>query len=350
MTSCADGSCQVRDLSREEKRQAFNHNVDKAQETWKDLRNDLLRVGDDFFAHVTDMTQVEGCLHDGWDELIHAAKVIPPDSSEHDRLVTLIADLRELGPFVRRKKEASPADDDGNNDEPAVMPNGQQLWTDLPYLAEQLQTFWMNESMELPVDERRSLAVMTAKLCASGICSYDISPCALWLFKEALETDRPLTRSSSMDSMSDVDAEILPIADLLPACAEWLHYSNCKIAQFSANNCNPVGDGERLLCPGPLAAEAIVPQHGFSLARWLFWRRRLGDLYLTGDEQVAKMARVCFEAMATTGRSIGIEIPGERRYLERVYDALEKEVTNRGSTVCVAVDDIEIDPAWAIED
>jgi hypothetical protein len=218
MADCVDGSCKLQNLTREEKRKEYQHHPSNAHETWQGLRDDLIRIGHQYHDHTADIPNVEESLHDAWDELIHAARAIPSGSSEHDRLVTLVLEMRELGTFQRKKISAS-ADDL----EAAVMDNYELLWTDVPYLAHDLQNYWVEESSNLPAVERRNLAAFTAKLCSSGVRAEALSGCALWLFKEALETDRLEVASSLPD---DSNEAVLPLADLLPACVEWLNYSN----------------------------------------------------------------------------------------------------------------------------
>ncbi|KAK1763170.1 hypothetical protein QBC33DRAFT_563165 [Phialemonium atrogriseum] len=83
--ACADGFCKVvRYLSREEKRKEYDHDMENAREPWQDLRNDMIRIGHQYSDHTTGITNIGESLHDAWDELIHAAKIIPSASSEHD--------------------------------------------------------------------------------------------------------------------------------------------------------------------------------------------------------------------------------------------------------------------------
>jgi hypothetical protein len=349
MAACENGSCAVRYRNREEKRNEYKHDFTNARDTWQGLRDDLFRIGHQYFDCTADIPDIEESLHDVWNELIHAAKIIPSISSEHDRLLTLVITVRELGNFSRKLKNAIP----GGDEEVATMANGQRLWTDVPYLAQDFQDYWTNESIVLPAIERENLAVLTAKLCGAGVCSIDLARCALWLFKETLETERPLIVSSSGGDHSKGCHP--PVSELLPACIEWLTYSNSKLARLSADNCNPAswsegGEDRVSIAPGPLATKANVIQQGFSVSRWLFWRQRLGEMYLSGDQQVAKSARKCFEVMALTGLAVGIEIPGEKKYLERLFEALDKELAARNGKGSVGPEDIEIDPAWPIDE
>ncbi|CAM1501295.1 Fc.00g104570.m01.CDS01 [Cosmosporella sp. VM-42] len=363
MAECVNSSCKVRCHGRAEKREEYNHELGKARETCNDLRNDLIRIGHQFFDYSSSITEIQENLHDAWDELIHAAKSIPSDSSEHDRLVTLVFELRELGILCREHKDEGPEGSRRSamqllGHEYATMPlnenSCQRLWRDLPYLSQDIQTFWIRESMGLQTAERASLATLTAKLYSCGICPEGLASCVLWLFKEALETERPLT-APSPGSSSELEHSPVPLAELLPACLEWLNYGNFKLAKMSADNYLPASiftenDGFVSFVPGPFELEAGIAQEGLTISRWLSWRKRLGDLYLHGDKQVSKTARQCFELMVGTGLAIGLKIPGEKRYLEQLFDALDKELAARGFKDCVGPEDIEIDPAWANED
>jgi hypothetical protein len=53
--------------------------------------------------------------------------------------------------------------------------------------------------------------------------------------------------------------------------------------------------------------------------------------------------------MAHTGLAVGIEIPGEKKYLEKVFEALDKKLLVRNKLGSVGPEDIEIDPNWATE-
>jgi hypothetical protein len=319
--------------TREQKRSEYETDFAKAQQTRQDFKDYLHRIVHHYFVWRTDIASLEEDLHDSWDELIYAAKIIPSVSSEHDRLLSLVLEVRELGPIVRKRKTETGIEES----ESAIMSNGQRMFIDLPYLGEDFQLFWTNESLGLANVERESLAVFTAKLCAAGVCSIDLAQCALWLFKETLETD-------AKDS-----GHSLP--DLLPTCIEWLKYGNDKLAKLSADGCSTAGNGQQAaISPGPLASKANVTQPGFSMARWLFWRQRFAELYLSGDKKIAKHGRQGFEAMVYTGLNAGVDIPGEKKYLEKLFEALGNELRKLdGEQGCVTPALIDIDPAWATE-
>jgi hypothetical protein len=53
--------------------------------------------------------------------------------------------------------------------------------------------------------------------------------------------------------------------------------------------------------------------------------------------------------MVMAGLPMGLEIPGEKAYLERLSAALGKELIAMGSEACIRAQDIEIDPVWVME-
>lgn len=300
------------------------------------LHEQMISIGDQYLNHGQDGAGLEERLHELWGEVFYSAKHISTTSYEHDRLVTLILEARQLGPLARR-----------GDQEGAVLPNGQRLWTDLPYLVQELERVWLLESFKFAATERANLAAFTAKLCAVGVCPDELSRCALWLFKETLEVERPLHLPDASES------DLRPsIVDSLPACLAWLRFNNFKLARLSAMDFDPVihrdeGKPESSTALGALAGSSEISQNGFSMKRWLFWRRRLRELYNTGDSEVMKLTRDCFEVAAQTGRLIGIEIPGEQQYLARVFEALDRELARREFAGSVEPSDIEIDMGWA---
>lgn len=62
--ACADGSCNVRYLGREEKRKEYDHGLANARETWQGLRNDLIRIRHQYSDHTTGITNIGESLHD----------------------------------------------------------------------------------------------------------------------------------------------------------------------------------------------------------------------------------------------------------------------------------------------
>ncbi|KAA8644298.1 hypothetical protein EYZ11_008348 [Aspergillus tanneri] len=73
------------------------------------------------------------------------------------------------------------------------------------------------------------------------------------------------------------------------------------------------------------------------------------DVISERNESAVK--RASSEEAVQAGRCIGIEIPGERAYLERVFEVQvevpDKELIARGWEGSEGAEDIEIDPDWA---
>ncbi|KAF7629712.1 hypothetical protein AFLA_013420 [Aspergillus flavus NRRL3357] len=327
MADCPSGSCRVRVLTREQKRQEFAYDPAGPQETWQDFKWRILNFTQEYIEHNWDLPFVEEGLHDLWDELIHVAKRHPADSAEHDRLITLILEVREWGTVTRKKKGAS-ADEEP---EQVILPNGQRLWVDIPYLVQEFQDAWMKESMGYTAAQREGLAALTARLCAVGVYPSELSCCALWLFKETFETERPLIR---VEGEGNATNACVPVVELLPACHAWLKYNSFKLAMFTATNHDypPPSTGDSVqasTAPGDLVPKSEFPCSGFSIPRWVFWRRRYKHFHHCGNEQIAKLARACFEEAM-------------------IFEALDAEMITRGRQ-SVEPQDIEIDMDWAEE-
>ncbi|KAF3481993.1 uncharacterized protein GIQ15_04752 [Arthroderma uncinatum] len=346
--------CALPNTTREQKRKDYENDPGNVRETWENLRNSIIGIGRGYFGNDFPATEIKDQLHDIWDELIHAAKITPAASAEHDRLVLLVIEARELGIFTQNKEDraaASASTSPSQIRDEVVLPNGQRLWIDLPYLTQEVTDSWTKESMGFTRAERESVAVWTAKLCAAGVCSDDLSRCALWLFKQALETDRQLIEDDGQgDSKGDKEDTCPTIQDLLPACLAWLKYSNIKLVRLSQANYTGIhssdGGHDDTTMPGNLAVKAGVTQVGFSVQRWLFWRQRFKDLYRSEVPSVVKLAKSCFDASIFSGMDVGISIPGEKIYLTRLFEALDKEMEAREFKECVDAEDIDIDMDW----
>ncbi len=77
--------------------------------------------------------------------------------------------------------------------------------------------------------------------------------------------------------------------------------------------------------PGELARNANVKQAQFSVARWVFWRKRFKEIERCSDGQVAEEAKHGFRLMVRRGREMGFQIDGEAEYEARIIKYLEVE-------------------------
>lgn len=142
------------------------------------------------------------------------------------------------------------------------------------------------------------------------------------------------------------------VVESLPACLAWLKYNKYKLAKLPVTIFNPAAptindERESLVTPGNLVAATGLTQDGFSIKRWLFWRRRCKELYSSEHGEVRAMARACFEEAVNTEHLVGLEIPGEKQYLARLFQALDDEFGARGHVESFEPADIEIDMGWA---
>ena len=295
---------------------------------WRTVRDYILNINHRYTKSTNPIILFEWDMHDLWYMFIQAAKVTPADDPAQDRLVAQLLYAREMGTLRRRTTRT---------EEEAITSDGLRIWTDLPYLAEDMQGAW-EKSMDLSPHHRHNFAAFTARLPALGICPTSLSLCALWLLREALETPRQLTRPENGSGE-------VSVAELLPACAAWFTYCNHKLLTLAVTKHVFPGANLPLSEPGELARQADIQQPGFSVPRWLFWRHRFKDLSRCEDEHVATEARRGFDAMINTGRCMGYEIAGESKYWVRVQNALSEEMKRSGKG-SVSSDDIVIDMDW----
>lgn len=266
-------------------------------------------------------------FHTLWYMFIRAAENIDGDSAEQDRLFNQLVYAKELGTPVTQQEIPSVP----------VSP-----WRGLPYLVDDFQVAWVEKSWQLRPHERRNFAAFTARLLALGSCDLDISLCALWLLRETLEASRPIEPDPTTPPRT-------PLSELLPAVAQWFQISNTKLLKLAVHQWGD-GNNTELALPGELARAEAVDRPGFSILRWVFWRKRLGELcYHQGASDVAATAKIAFEHMIITGRLLGHQIPGEKSYWSRVYHTLDMELKRSGKP-SVGLEEIVTEPAWADED
>lgn len=293
---------------------------------WQSVGGHVLNTSFRYTTWTHPISDFKWDLHDLWYTLIQAAQIMPADDAAQDRLVHQVLYARSLGTLRRTTT---------GTEEQAITADGGRIWTNLPYLVCDLQTVW-EQSTALSPTHRHNLAAFTARLAALGVGGADLSDAALWLLRTALETPRPLTKAGGGDSIS--------LAELLPACVAWFQYCNHRLLTLSVSQ---HGSHAPAATPGELAQIAQVSHWGFSVARWLFWRRRFKELSrCTDDDVVARQGKRGFGLMVKTGRDLGYQIPGEANYVAKVQQALLDELKRSGKQY-VTSDEIVIDLDWA---
>lgn len=222
-------------------------------------------------------------LHDLWYRLIAVAKVTPAEDAETDRIVAQVVRLRELGPLTHK--------DSGKE---AVMSNGQHLWTDLPFLEEDLYKAWTDGLHTMTPSQRDNLAGFMSRLLGSNACGNGIAPCVLILFRAALETSK---ESPSTDG---------PVSEhLLSAVFTWLYWGSFKIWKLSILGAPLITQEARLSAMGSnwgdvgdLATAAGVEEKGFSEKRLRFWIIRLEGIAADVADKDSTLSDKCKRSAA----------------------------------------------------
>ncbi|MEU6133053.1 DUF3632 domain-containing protein, partial [Saccharopolyspora sp. NPDC047091] len=173
---------------------------------------------------------IAAILWAAWHPVLTAARTAP---ATQPRLVALVAAVRDLGPLPGRNRVW-----------------GLEVFTDLPCFGALLRETWdADPAGQVP------LAAFAARLTSSGI---DFSLHALWALREHLEHPDP---------PRDLGAVLSWARHAGPVLAE--HARTHRV--FADHDRGP----DRL---GPLALSRGIDGHGFSPARWAFWRTRLAEL------------------------------------------------------------------------
>ncbi|KAK3897067.1 hypothetical protein C8A05DRAFT_20093 [Staphylotrichum tortipilum] len=214
-------------------------------------------------------------LHDLWHTYWHGAINTAPDSPKLDRLALQIIQAREQGVLTREQTSET-----SRVSLEAMASNGQRLWTDLPFLVEDMAAHWTNGCAEMSSAQRLSGAQFLALLAAAGGAVDDaICGVGLVVLREALETPRPLGTLGAADGDPGRQIGGMSVADLLPAANVWLFTAGWKLVRLSDGGWeggDGVGLGE-LVTSGRYRWE--VPRHGgFSPQRWMWWLRRLDEI------------------------------------------------------------------------
>lgn len=291
---------------------------------WPSIREFILNINYRYIQSNLPITIFEQDIHDLWYMFFQTAQITDADSPEHDRLVSQLIYAKELGTSQRI---TGPTADTF------------RLWTDLPYLVGDIREAWEKKSMKLRPTQRHNFVAFTARLLALGVCDSGVSLCALWLLREALETPRPLIQA-------EVDGDEVSVAELLPATIEWFQQSSPKLLSLAVKNRSFAEVDSQISLPGELARNAGINQAGFTVSRWVFWRKRFKEICRCENAQVAKEARLGFDAMISSGRLMGYNIPGEANYWAKVEKALEEELVRSGNA-SVSLEDIAVGLDWA---
>ncbi|KAM0426514.1 hypothetical protein ACHAPT_008206 [Fusarium lateritium] len=257
-------------------------------------------------------TPVQG-LHVLWRMFIETAKVLDKDDLFHDKLVLLLLWTRD---FDKLHRDLRPSQSIGIT------------WESYGF-ADSLQESWEESLLSDTPSQLCNLATFSAKALAAGEFHDCLALTALWYLRETLEvTDEAVTTK------------------LLPAAVVWVDQCRHKLLTLSlfghSYETHPKTD---LSTCGALAQTQGIDESGFSLERWLFWRRRFQHLSHSEDPSVAKDAKKGFMTMINCGRDLDYEVPGEAKFAERLQKAMwEALVESRKESL--DGDEIDINVDW----
>lgn len=217
-------------------------------------------------------------MHDLWYMYWHGAVNTSPSSPKIDRLALQILQLKEQGTLTV-------ATNDKANTSPVTTSDGALVWSDLPFLVQDMTAHWTTTCAALSSQQRLSGAEFLALLATSG-ASADNALCGIGLvmLREALETPRVTGRLTTSDQASNRQLKDLSVADLLPSANAWLFAAGRKMIQLSDAEWNRGLDssgklGALVLDQSNIAAGLESPPHeGFSPQRWVWWLRRLEQI------------------------------------------------------------------------
>ena len=236
-------------------------------------------------AHTYAMTEpskpiqvIELEIREVWYLFILAAMSIDAHHPAQDRLTRLVLWAQELG-VIKRSTKTSEGDE--LVVEEAVTSDG-RIWVDLPFMVHHVQKGWKNvmSPSTLP-NQRCNLAAGIARLAGLGVRNEAFSECGLDIMRQALETPRSDDPTSGHKSCHGTEeGTSLSLSELLPVVQIWLHFAGDKLLRLCVSDHRDTDPTWNTVNSpiGTLARDAAVDSQGFSLARFLFWKKRLQDL------------------------------------------------------------------------
>ncbi|PPJ59935.1 hypothetical protein CBER1_10680 [Cercospora berteroae] len=249
---------------------------------WKHFRLRVRNITSRYVGTDNPIAVFKVDLHELWDLLVQAAKLTPTNDAAADRLVAQVLFARNLGQVrclvppadARSQQQANPA-----RIEHAITSSNASMWTDLPFLATDLQRFWTECLVIWNVVERSNVAGICGRLSAAGVCGSSITSLALILFREALETQEDREKTSPPHTTEDSPSRL---ADYLPAVLAWIQAGSYQLLDLCMHDHVPSVDIPHdevdWRVGGPLTADVNSngkPMLGFSMPRWRFWKDRL---------------------------------------------------------------------------
>lgn len=260
--------------------------------------------------------------HLWWNFYLYA-KYIDAGSAAMSRLAFQLVQVREQGKLLRHAE--------GGGFETVLTSDG-VVWSDLPFFVSEMHELWAKDCATMSSAHRINFSRFLSKLASISLADDQLCGIALILFREALETPRPLgemgthVAEDSTRSMAD-----LTICDLLPSLNSWLAESSKKIIQLADKSRHDFPSEAQVI--GVLYRDderSALKAPGFSPARWLFWLRRLDTIHHDAEEggkqDIADYVELLLGAMFGPLRDILTSVrtefeanPGLVKYRPRVH-------------------------------
>ncbi|KND86402.1 hypothetical protein TOPH_08957 [Tolypocladium ophioglossoides CBS 100239] len=254
---------------------------------------------------------IEAEIHDLWYTVIQAAKYWNAANAKHDTLVRYIQNARARGTLTRPLATIE-ADGDSNSGsdrlDVILCSDGGKFWSDLPLLGQDLVDEWTERYYRVDYcdnhDLRSNLAAFIGRLVSVGIYRGPAA-CVLSLFRETLETPRPLVSTTAADTVTGTDGKtkdsVLSVQSLIHALQQMLDYAEGSIIALSNDG---VGIADTMSVPhmsslSELAIQSGLPSPGFSPSRWRFWIQRLEELARCEFDGIAGSAEACLNNMSS---------------------------------------------------
>ncbi|KAI0146144.1 hypothetical protein GGR57DRAFT_479626 [Xylariaceae sp. FL1272] len=208
-------------------------------------------------------------LHNIWYIFTLSASNIDADHPAQDRLVRIVLWARELGAICGP---------DGTSMNSAAVTPGGKLWSDLPFLHEDLRDAWTHitssTASSAPV-EARNLAAAIARLDGLGVCDDKLTGCGSDIMRRALEEG-----SSGQ----------LTHAQLLAMVEVWLRYAGDKLLAAASRGVT-INDGWNTTGP-PSTQQSTLSRNTV-----LTWMERLSELKASESQDVKVVAERCFNML-----------------------------------------------------
>lgn len=250
----------------------------------------------------TPLPVIEAELHTLWYTVILAAKYWQAGNPKHDTLIRAILNAKSKGLLSRHGVGSA----DAQEQETRRFSDGGQLWSDLPLLGHDLVDEWRERyygrDYANDTDQRANLASFVGRLVSVGIFDATAA-CVLSLFRETLETPRPL------ESLSE-----LAVGPLLRALFHLLLYAGGNVGALHEANINTANSNLPLEISrlGELAIQSgTVTSSGYSAERWQFWIQKLEELMRCNIEDVADNAKRCINLLKGLSASVPEEPPSQ---------------------------------------